>query len=62
MKSKRFGNVLPVRLPKDVDHRIKLVATAAGVSKSAVMRMAIAYGLPNLEGGKFKFRIQEAAR
>lgn len=59
MRTKRFGSVLPVRLSKEVDRKVKLVARAAGISRSDVMRMAISYGLPSLEAGRFKLNFDE---
>jgi predicted transcriptional regulator len=61
MRTKRFGSVLPVRLSNDVERKLCLVAEAAGVSKSDVMRMAISYGLPSLEAGRFKLNFDEVA-
>ena len=58
---RRFGNVLPVRLPGDVDDRLRLVAAAAGISKSDAMRMAIAHGLPNLEAGRIRLKLDTKA-
>ena len=54
MKQKRFGNVLPVRLPYEVDKRLKHIARAAGLTKSDALRMAIAHGLPSLELGRIR--------
>lgn len=62
MRQKRFGKVLPVRLSKELDTKVRLVARSAGISRSDVMRMAISYGLPSLEAGRFKLNFQEAAR
>lgn len=56
MRQKRFGDVLPVRLPGAVDLRLKRIARAAGVSKSDALRMAIAHGLPELEAGRIRFK------
>lgn len=52
MRLRRFGNVLPVRLPAEVDRKLKQVARAAGISKSDALRMAINNGLPALEEGR----------
>ena len=49
---RRFGAVLPVRLPHDVNDRLGFIAVAAGLSKSDAMRLAIAHGLPALERGE----------
>ena len=59
MRNRRFGNVLPVRLPSEVDRRLKRVARAAGISKSDAMRMAINHGLPDLEAGRIKLMLYE---
>ena len=63
MREKRFGNVLPVRLPTVVDMKLKKIAKAAGISKSDALRMAIAHGLPDLEAGRIRFDVmtREAA-
>lgn len=52
MRTRRFGNVLPVRLPDEVNRKLKLVATKAGITKSDALRMAINNGLPALEAGR----------
>lgn len=52
MKTRRYGNVLPVRLPVEIDRKLKRIARAAGITKSDAMRMAINNGLPDLESGK----------
>lgn len=57
MREKRFGNVLPVRLPVAVDLKLKKIARAAGISKSDAIRMAIAHGLPALESGMIRFDV-----
>jgi len=57
MRAKRFGDVLPVRLPESVSARLKKIAKASGLSKSDALRMAIAHGLPDLERGRIKFDV-----
>ena len=52
MKKPRLNETLPVRLQTEVDRRLKKVAEAAGISKSAALRMAINHGLPQLEAGR----------
>jgi predicted DNA-binding protein len=59
MKTRRFGNVLPVRLTNEVDRKLKLVAKAAGITKSDALRMAINNGLPELEAGRLNMRALE---
>jgi len=54
MKKARFGKTLPVRLSHDVDHRLKLIALSAGITKSDALRLAVKSGLPALEAGKLK--------
>jgi predicted DNA-binding protein len=61
MKPKRFGNVLPVRLPADTDKRLKRIAKAVGISKSDALRMAINHGLPNLEAGRISLQTEVEA-
>ncbi|HYE30968.1 MAG TPA: hypothetical protein VEH27_06060 [Methylomirabilota bacterium] len=62
MKQKRFGDVLPVRLPETVNKRLVKVARAAGISKSDALRLAIAHGLPDLEAGRLRFIAEEAVK
>jgi len=52
MRPKRFGKVLPVRLPESVNSRLILIAVTAGITKSDALRMAVANGLQDLENGK----------
>jgi predicted DNA-binding protein len=52
MKVKRLAETLPVRLQTDVEKRIRLIAMAAGITKSDALRMAINHGLPALEAGR----------
>jgi predicted DNA-binding protein len=59
MKTRRFGNVLPVRLTSEVDRKLKLVAKAAGITKSDALRMAINNGLPELEAGRLNLKAIE---
>lgn len=60
MKLRRFGNVLPVRLTTEVDGKLKLIAKAAGITKSDALRMAISNGLPDLEAGRINVKPSEA--
>lgn len=50
--ARRFGETFPVRMSPDTNARIKRVAKAVGLSKSDVLRMAMAHGLPLVEAGK----------
>lgn len=52
MKQRRYGEVLPVRLSETIDTRLKDIADATGLTKSAALRLAIAHGLPELEAGR----------
>lgn len=51
-KKRKLGETLPVRLPEDVDRRLRLVAGSACLTVSDALRMAVAHGLPALEAGK----------
>lgn len=53
---KRFGNVLPVRLPLEINTRLSLIAKVVGITKSDALRMAINHGLPRLERGELAIR------
>lgn len=59
MKQRRFGNVLPVRLSNSVDARLKDIAECTGLSKSEVLRLAIANGLPDLEAGRINMHLMD---
>lgn len=59
-RKRRYGSVLPVRLPDTVDARLKLIAESASITKSDALRLAIAHGLPSLESGRIRL-VKEAA-
>ena len=54
MSKTRLQETLPVRLPRDVRDKIRIISVRTGLTSSAVMRMAINHGLPELEAGRLK--------
>jgi predicted DNA-binding protein len=52
MRPKRLGETLPVRLPTEIDERIQKIAAATVLTKSAIIRMAVNHGLPEIEAGR----------
>lgn len=62
MRNKRLCETLPVRLPVEVDKRIRKVAEAAGLSRSDALRMAINHGLPEIEAGRLNLNNSGAAK
>ena len=49
---RKFGNVLPVRLPHEVAEGLRQIARTAGITKSDALRLAIRHGLPSLPAGR----------
>ncbi len=52
MKQKSYGETIPVRFRKTTTDKIRLIATATGLNKSDVIRLAINAGLPEIEAGR----------
>ena len=50
--ARRFGETFPVRISPDTNNRVRRIAKAVGLSKSDVLRMAMAHGLPLVEAGQ----------
>jgi predicted DNA-binding protein len=57
MKTKRFGETLPVRIPEAVNARLKVIAKQTGLSRSDIMRLAIAHGLPSVEANRLPGKV-----
>jgi len=56
---RKFGKVLPVRLPHEVAEGLRRIARTAGITRSDALRLAIRHGLPSLPAGRLPANHQE---